>query len=190
MTRVLTGIKPTGTPHLGNLVGAILPFIKKSQEEGVEPIIFIADLHALNSGISAESIQQSTKQIAATLLALGLDPEKVTFFRQSDIREVAVMKTLLENVTSKGLANKGHAYKAALNRNQAEGNDPDSGINMGLFTYPTLMAADILLYEAEQVPVGQDQKQHVEITRDIANAFNERARKNHSETQLILPRHC
>jgi tryptophanyl-tRNA synthetase len=169
--RVLTGIKPTGTPHLGNLVGAIRPVIAMSHE-AAESYVFIADLHALNTVRDSSLIEQWSKEIAATFLALGLNIDKTVFFRQSDVPEVYQLSTLLMNVTSKGLMNRAHAYKAAVDQNIVNGNDPDAGINMGLYTYPILMAADILLYQTDVVPVGQDQKQHVEMARDIAISFN------------------
>lgn len=167
----LTGIKPTGTPHLGNLVGAIRPVLALSKE-AARSYVFIADLHALNAVRDSRAIAQSTYEIAATFLALGLDTDRTVFFRQSDIPEVYALAALLMNVTPKGLANRAHAYKAAVDRNGERGDDPDAGVNMGLFTYPVLMAADILLYEADIVPVGQDQRQHVEFARDIAGSFN------------------
>lgn len=168
---VLTGIKPTGTPHLGNMVGAVKPVIELSQQAG-RSYVFIADLHALNAVRDSKAIKQNTYEIAATFLALGLDTSKTALFRQSDIPEVYALSTLLTNVTPKGLMNRGHAYKASVDRNNEKGEDPDAGVNMGLFTYPILMAADILLYKADIVPVGQDQKQHVEFARDIAGSFN------------------
>lgn len=168
---VLTGIKPTGTPHLGNMVGAVMPVIELSKQ-AERSYVFIADLHALNAVKDSKAIRQSTYEIAATFVALGLDTDKTVLFRHSDITEVYVLSTLLMNVTAKGLMNRAHAYKASVDRNLEKGEDPDVGVNMGLFTYPILMAADILLYKADIVPVGQDQKQHVEFARDIAGSFN------------------
>ena len=168
---VLTGIKPTGTPHLGNIVGAMQPIVDMSYEAD-RTYVFIADLHALNAVTDSRLIGKRSNEIAATLLALGLNREKAVLFRQSDIPEVYQLSTLLTNVTPKGLMNRAHAYKAAVEENVANGDDPDAGINMGLFGYPILMAADILLYGSDIVPVGQDQKQHVEMTRDIARKFN------------------
>jgi tryptophanyl-tRNA synthetase len=169
--RVLTGIKPTGTPHLGNLVGAIRPIITMS-ETAKETIVFIADLHALNAVNDPKALAQSTREIAATFLALGLNPEKAIFFRQSDVPELYLFNTLMTNVTAKGLLNRAHAYKDKVQKNTDEGRDGDDGVNMGLFTYPLLMASDILLYNADLVPVGKDQKQHIEIARDIASSWN------------------
>ena len=168
---VLTGIKPTGTPHLGNLVGAIWPVITMSKE-AKRSFVFIADLHALNAEKDPKAIKQSTYEIAAAFIALGLDTEKTAFFRQSDIPEDFQLAMFLMNVTGKGLMNRGHAYKAMLDKNAEKGQEPDDGVNMGLFTYPILMAADILLYGADTIPVGADQKQHVEFARDIAGSFN------------------
>ena len=168
---VLTGIKPTGTPHLGNLVGAIKPVVDLSHQ-AKRSYIFIADLHALNSSRDSQQIKTNTLEIAATFHALGLNSDKTALFRQSDIPEIYALATLLGNVTAKGLMSRAHAYKAAVDKNLAKNADADAGINMGLFNYPVLMAADILLYRADVVPVGNDQKQHVEFARDIAGSFN------------------
>ena len=168
---VLTGIKPTGTPHLGNLVGAIKPVIEMSNE-AEKAYIFIADLHALNAVRDSSLIERWTNEVAATYLALGLDTEKAVLFRQSDVPEIYKLTVFLSNVTSKGLMNRSHAYKAVTGENVANDKTADAGINMGLYTYPILMAADILLYNTDLVPVGQDQKQHVEMARDIAGSLN------------------
>ena len=167
---VLTGIKPTGTPHFGNYVGALKPLIEMAKTN--KTFMFIADLHALNIIHDPKLIKQHTYEIAAILMALGLDLKNAVLFRQSDIVEVYQLATLLMNVTPKGLMNRAHSYKAAMDKNAAAGLDTDAGINMGLYTYPILMAADILLYGADTVPVGADQKQHVEFARDIAGYFN------------------
>lgn len=167
---VLTGIKPTGTPHLGNYVGALKPLIEMAKTD--KTFVFIADLHALNIIHDPKQIQQHTYEIAAILLSLGLNLDNATLFRQSDIVQVSQLSTMLMNVTPKGLMNRAHSYKAALEKNEAAGADPDAGVNMGLYTYPILMAADILLYDTDVVPVGADQKQHVEFARDIAGYFN------------------
>ena len=167
---VLTGIKPTGTPHIGNYIGALKPLIEQSQTQ--KTFMFIADLHALNSIHSAAQIKQHTYEIAALLISLGLNLDNAVLFRQSDIDEIYQLNTLLMNVTPKGLMNRAHSYKAAMDRNTANGEDIDAGINMGLYTYPILMSADILLYNSDIVPVGSDQKQHVEFARDIAGYFN------------------
>ncbi|MER2519924.1 MAG: tryptophan--tRNA ligase [Bdellovibrionales bacterium] len=169
---VLTGIKPTGIPHLGNYVGAIKPAIALSREGG-RTFMFIADYHALNQVHDAAQLTQFSRTIAATFLALGLDPERTIFYRQSDIPEIPEFATILSAVTPKGLMNRSHAYKAELDRNsQAGKEDLDIGINMGLYTYPILMSADILLFDTDLVPVGKDQVQHVEFARDIAGHFN------------------
>ena len=168
---VLTGVKPTGTPHLGNLVGAIKPVIDMSNEAD-KAYIFIADLHALNAVRDSSLVEKWTYEVAATYMALGLDTDKAVLFRQSDVSEIYKLTVFLMNVTSKGLMNRSHAYKAVVAENEENGRDTDFGVNMGLFTYPVLMAADILLYNTDLVPVGQDQKQHVEMARDIAGSLN------------------
>jgi tryptophanyl-tRNA synthetase len=170
--RVLTGITTTGTPHLGNYVGAIRPAIAASRESGTESFFFLADYHALIKCDEPARIERSRLEIAATWLAAGLDTERVTFYRQSDIPEVPELTWLLTCVTPKGLMNRSHAYKAATDVNQAAGDDSDAGITMGLFSYPVLMAADILMFNAHRVPVGRDQVQHIEMARDIAARFN------------------
>jgi tryptophanyl-tRNA synthetase len=170
--RVLTGITTTGTPHLGNYVGAIRPAIQASREAGVESFFFLADYHALIKCDEPSRIQRSRLEIAATWLAAGLDTTRVTFYRQSDIVEIPELTWLLTCVASKGLMNRAHAYKAAADANVAAGEDADAGITMGLFSYPILMAADILMFNAHRVPVGRDQAQHIEMTRDLAQRFN------------------
>ena len=167
---VLTGIKPTGTPHLGNYIGALKPLVDMSHKN--RTFMFIADLHALNTMHDPKIIQQHTYEMAAALIAMGLDLENAVLFRQSDIVQVYQLATLLNNVTPKGLMNRAHSYKAMVEKNTAAGEDVDAGVNMGLYTYPILMAADILLYNSDIVPVGADQKQHVEFARDIAGYFN------------------
>ena len=167
---VLTGIKPTGTPHLGNYIGALKPLVEMSQKN--RAFVFIADLHSLNTMHDAKVIKQHTYEIAAMLVALGLNLKNAILFRQSDVVQVYQLATLLSNVTPKGLMNRAHSYKAMMDKNIANGEDVDSGVNMGLYTYPILMAADILLYDTDIVPVGADQKQHVEFARDIAGYFN------------------
>jgi len=171
-TRILTGITTTGTPHLGNYVGAIRPAIAASQKADAESFFFLADYHALVKCDDPARIQQSTLEIAASWLACGLDTEKVYFYRQSDIPEIPELTWLLTCVTAKGLLNRAHAYKAATDANRAAGEDPDAGINAGLYMYPVLMAADILLFNANKVPVGRDQVQHIEMARDIGQRFN------------------
>ena len=170
--RVLTGITTSGTPHLGNYVGAIRPAIAASLEPGVESFFFLADYHALIKCIDPARIERSRLEIAATWLAAGLDPARVTFYRQSDIVEIPELTWLLTCVTAKGLMNRSHAYKAATDANAAAGDDVDAGVTMGLFSYPVLMAADILMFKANRVPVGRDQAQHIEMARDIAQRFN------------------
>jgi tryptophanyl-tRNA synthetase len=171
-TRVLTGITTSGTPHLGNYVGAIRPAIEASLEKNVDAFFFLADYHALIKCEDADRIARSRLEIAATWLASGLDPERVTFYRQSDVPEIPELCWMLTCVTAKGLMNRAHAYKASVDQNVAKNVDPDDGINMGLFSYPILMAADILMFNAHKVPVGRDQTQHLEMARDIAQKFN------------------
>lgn len=170
--RVLTGITTTGTPHLGNYVGAIRPAISASKREDVESFLFLADYHALIKCHDPKQVHDSTREIAATWLALGLDPERAVFYRQSDIPEIPELCWVLNCQAAKGLMNRAHAYKAAVQANEEAGDDPDFGITMGLFSYPVLMAADILMFNAEKIPVGRDQIQHVEMARDIAGRFN------------------
>jgi len=169
---VLTGIKPTGIPHIGNYFGAIKPAIELSKNAEFDAFYFIADYHALNFIKDASELQSLTREIACTWLACGLDPEKVVFYQQSDIPEVTELAWILNNVTPKGLMNRAHAYKSAVDKAVNAGDDPDAYVNMGLFNYPILMAADILIMNSKLVPVGQDQKQHIEMARDIAKAFN------------------
>jgi tryptophanyl-tRNA synthetase len=171
-TRVLTGITTTGTPHLGNYVGAIRPAIAASRRPEVDAFFFMADYHALIKSDDPARIERSRLEIAATWLAAGLDPGKVTFYLQSDIPEIPELCWLLTCVTAKGLLNRAHAYKAAVDKNNETGEDPDAGITAGLYMYPVLMAADILAFDAQQVPVGRDQIQHLEMARDIAQRFN------------------
>ena len=170
--RVLTGVTTTGTPHLGNYVGAIRPAVAASRESGVESFLFMADYHALIKCDDPARVARSRLEIAATWLACGLDPKRVTFYRQSDIPEIPELNWLLTCVTGKGLMNRAHAYKAATDANRAAGVDEDDGVTMGLFCYPVLMAADILMFNAHRVPVGRDQVQHIEMARDIASRFN------------------
>ncbi|MBZ9558151.1 MULTISPECIES: tryptophan--tRNA ligase [Modicisalibacter] len=172
-TRVLTGITTTGTPHLGNYVGAIKPAIAESQNPDVQSFYFLADLHALIKCQDPKRIQQSRLEIAATWLALGLDTDNAIFYRQSDIPEIPELTWMLSCVCAKGLMNRAHAYKAAVAENEEAGvADPDRGVTMGLFGYPVLMAADILMFNANKVPVGRDQIQHIEMARDMAGRFN------------------
>jgi tryptophanyl-tRNA synthetase len=171
-TRILTGITTTGTPHLGNYAGAIRPAIIASRSAEVDSFYFLADYHALIKCEDPQRIQRSRLEIAATWLACGLDAERATFYRQSDIPEITELTWLLTCVAGKGLLNRAHAYKAAVDKNLEAGEDPDAGVSMGLFSYPVLMAADILMFNAHKVPVGRDQIQHVEMARDIAQRFN------------------
>jgi len=171
-TRVLTGITTTGTPHLGNYVGAIRPAIRASRQEDVEAFFFLADFHALIKCEDPTRIARSRLEIAATWLAAGLDPERVYFYRQSDIPEIPELSWMLTCVTGKGLMNRAHAYKASVDANRERGEEEDDGVTMGLFSYPILMAADILMFNALKVPVGRDQVQHLEMARDIAQRFN------------------
>ena len=179
---VLTGITTSGTPHLGNLVGAILPAIEASNEEKNQSFLFLADYHSLIKNTDSELTHASSFEIAACWLACGLDPKEVVFYRQSDISHIFELAWILGCMTSKGLLNRAHAYKAALAENENAGSsDLDKGITMGLYNYPILMAADILMFNADIVPVGQDQKQHIEMTRDIALRFN------HHYGELLTP---
>lgn len=183
MQTVLTGITTTGTPHLGNYVGAIRPAIAASRDPGTRSFFFLADLHALIKCHDPKQVHQSTLEVAATWLALGLDPEITTFYRQSDIPEIPQLTWILTCMTAKGLMNRAHAYKAAVQANEEERSaDPDAGITMGLYCYPILMAADILMFNAHIVPVGKDQIQHLEMTRDIAQRFN-----HHYGEHFVLP---
>jgi tryptophanyl-tRNA synthetase len=168
--RVLTGITTTGIPHLGNYVGAIRPAIAASKRADVDSFLFLADYHALVKCEDPARVEESRLLLAATWLAAGLDPERVVFYRQSDIPEIPELNWLLTCITPKGMMNRAHAYKAATDANA--GGEPDDGINMGLFCYPMLMSADILMFNAHQVPVGKDQVQHIEMARDIAQRFN------------------
>ncbi len=166
----LTGIKPSGTPHVGNYLGMIRPALDLAKS--YQAMYFIADYHALTTVREAKTLRYLTYEVAATWLALGLDPEEVIFYRQSDIPEVMELTWILSCYTAKGLLNRAHAYKAAVDENLAAGRSEDEGINAGLYGYPVLMAADILLFKSDVVPVGLDQKQHLEIARDIAESFN------------------
>lgn len=180
--RVLTGITTSGTPHLGNYVGAIRPAIEASRDQTVDSFFFLADYHALIKCQDPEAVHQSSLEIAAAWLALGLNPEQVVFYRQSDIPEIPELTWYLTCMTAKGLMNRAHAYKAAVQANQDAGEDDDLAITMGLFSYPTLMAADILMFNATDIPVGRDQIQHVEMARDIAQRFN-----HHYGEHFVLP---
>ncbi len=171
-TRVLTGITPSGTPHLGNYVGAIRPAIAASRAPGIESFFFLADLHSLIKSQEPERTQRSTLEIAASWLACGLDPDSVWFYRQSDIPETTELMWFLTVVAGKGILNRAHAYKAAVDKNREEQLDDDAGVTAGLFMYPVLMAADILIFNADKVPVGRDQIQHIEMARDFAQRFN------------------
>ncbi len=169
---ILTGIKPTGYAHLGNYIGAIRPAIELSKSQEYDSFFFVADYHSLTTLNNKEEMQEYVYNIACTWLACGLDPEKVVFYRQSEVPETFELNWILSNVTPKGLMNRAHAYKAIVERNVENKEDVDNGVNMGLYNYPILMAADILLFNADLVPVGLDQKQHIEIARDIATYFN------------------
>ena len=173
-TRFLTGITTSGTPHLGNYVGSIRPSVRASLTPGVESFYFLADYHALIKIDEPARIQRSTLEIAASWLAAGLDPDRVTFYRQSDIPEIPELTWFLTCVTGKGVLNRAHAYKASVDKNTAAGQDADTDVTAGLFMYPVLMGADILMFNAHKVPVGRDQIQHIEMARDMANSFNHR----------------
>lgn len=167
---VVTGIKPTGRPHLGNFLGTIRPALEMALQH--RAFYFIADAHALTTTRNPGRLTERVLEVAATWEALGLDPERVVFYRQSAVPEIFELAWILACSTAKGILNRGHAYKAAVERNQSAKRDPDADINAGLYTYPVLMAADILAMDADRVPVGEDQQQHVEMARDIAGAFN------------------
>ena len=172
VVRYLTGITTTGTPHLGNYVGAIRPAVQASRRAGTENFYVLADYHALIKCDEPARIQRSTLEIAACWLAAGLDPERVFFYRQSDIPEITELTWLLTCVTGKGVLNRAHAYKAQVDKNSAAGVDVDAEVTMGLFMYPVLMAADILMFKSHRIPVGRDQVQHIEMARDMAQSFN------------------
>ena len=173
-TRFLTGITTSGTPHLGNYVGSIRPSVRASLSADVESFYFLADYHALIKINEPARIQQSTLEIAASWLAAGLDPERVVFYRQSDVPEIPELTWFLTCVIGKGVLNRAHAYKAAVDKNTQAGDDPDAEVSAGLFMYPVLMGADILMFNAHKVPVGRDQIQHIEMARDMAHSFNHR----------------
>ena len=172
--RFLTGITTSGTPHLGNYVGSIRPAVAASLRPGVESYYFLADYHALIKIDEPARIQRSTLEIAASWLAAGLDPERVVFYRQSDVPEIPELTWFLTCVTGKGVLNRAHAYKASVDKNLAADLDPDAEVTAGLFMYPVLMGADILMFNAHHVPVGRDQIQHIEMARDMAHSFNHR----------------
>ncbi|ACT00581.1 tryptophan--tRNA ligase [Paenibacillus sp. JDR-2] len=178
MSTVLTGIKPTGRVHIGNYIAAIKPALEIAKKQDRTALYFIADYHGLTFIQNRDEFNDLSYGIAATWLALGLNPEQVVFYRQSDVPEIFELSWILACMAPKGLMNRAHAYKAVVDKNEQLGVDTDTGVNMGLFTYPILMAADILLFQTDQVPVGKDQIQHVEIARDLAEAFN----RNYGET--------
>jgi len=179
----LTGITTTGTPHIGNFVGAIGPGIAASKDLSTQHFYFLADYHSLAKNEDPDKIVQSTLEIAAAWLALGLDAEHAYFYRQSDIPEILELTWILTGMTAKGLMNRAHSYKASVDANaERGGKDPDKGVTMALYSYPILMAADILMFKSTKVPVGQDQKQHVEMARDVAQRFN-----HHYGETFVLP---
>jgi tryptophanyl-tRNA synthetase len=177
----LTGIKPTGDLHVGNYFGAIKPALELANEYDAR--YFIADYHALNTIKDPKELNSTIRQVAAGWLAAGLNPEKVIFYRQSSVPEIFELSTMLMAFTSKGLMNRAHAYKAAVQENSEKGDDTDAGINMGLFTYPVLMAADIIIFDSDVVPVGKDQVQHIEMAQDIAQSIN----ANYGKQILKIP---
>jgi tryptophanyl-tRNA synthetase len=184
-TRFLTGITTSGTPHLGNYVGSIRPSVRASLAPDVESFYFLADYHALIKIDEPARIQRSTLEIAASWLACGLDPERVVFYRQSDVPEIPELTWLLTCVTGKGVLNRAHAYKAAVDKNTPP-TDPDMDVTAGLFMYPVLMGADILMFNAHKVPVGRDQMQHIEMARDMANSFNHRYGEHFVPPQAVI----
>ena len=171
----LTGITTTGTPHIGNYVGAIRPAVASSKDHSRRNFYFLADYHSLAKAEDPDRIHRSSLEVAAAWLACGLDTENAVFYRQSDIPEIMELTWILTSMTAKGLMNRAHSYKAVVQANEESGSrDPDKGIMMALYNYPILMAADILMFKSTKVPVGRDQKQHMEMTRDIAQRFNHR----------------
>ncbi len=187
--RFLTGITTSGTPHLGNYVGSIRPSVQASRRADVESFYFLADYHALIKIDEPARIQRSTLEIAASWLAAGLDPERVVFYRQSDVPEIPELTWFLTCVIGKGVLNRAHAYKAAVDKNTAAGTDPDSDVTAGLFMYPVLMGADILMFNAHQVPVGRDQIQHIEMARDMAHSFNHRYGEHFVPPEAAIDEH-
>lgn len=175
----LTGIKPTGTPHLGNYLGAIRPALELTQE--YQAYYFIADYHALTTVHNPAELRESIYKVAATWLALGLNPEESHFYKQSDIPEIFELNWILSCFTPKGFMNRAHAYKDMVAKNQSEGQDVDFGVNMGIYSYPSLMSSDILMFRSHVVPVGKDQKQHIEFARDVAQRIN-----NHYGRDLLV----
>lgn len=169
---IITAIKPSGTPHLGNYVGAIAPTLELAAASSDQIVVFVADGHALNTIRSPRTLRENTDDIVATYLACGLDPGRTLIFRQSDVPEIFELASVLACVCPKGTANRAHAYKTLVERNLDRRDDPDAGVNMGLFGYPVLMAADILSVGASVVPVGPDQLQHLEVARELARRFN------------------
>lgn len=182
--RILTGVKPTGTPHVGNYFGTLEPAIRRAKEYE-ESFLFIANYHALNQIQDSAELERLTLSIAATWMACGLDTDHTFMYAQSDIPEVFELETILNSFTPKGWMNKAHAYKAAADKNNEEGKPADDGVSMGLYTYPVLMAADILIFQAQTIPVGKDQVQHVEIARDIAQRIN----SQYGQDLFVLPEH-
>ena len=181
---ILTGITTTGRPHLGNYTGAIRPAIEASLVKGQKSFYFLADHHSLVKNKDPKEVKRSCMEVAASWLALGLDTKKTYFYRQSDIPEIPELMWILSTFTAKGLMNRAHAYKSAVQINeQSGGSNPDKSISMALFSYPILMAADILIFKATHVPVGQDQKQHMEMVRDIAQRFN-----HHYGDVFVMPK--
>ena len=180
--RILTGITTTGTPHVGNYLGAIKPSLELA-EENSESFFFLADYHALIKTQNTLDIKASVKDVALAWLSSGLDTDKSYFYKQSDIKEITELSWILTCITAKGLMNRAHAYKAAIAENKS---DEDKGINMGLFSYPILMASDILIFNSTHVPVGSDQLQHLEMTRDIAQRFNHLYKKTFNIPEAIV----
>ena len=186
MKRILTGITPSGYPHLGNYIGAIKPSLELLDEK-CESFLFIADLHALIKVSDPRKLEELSSAIAMAWLASGLDPNKTNFYRQSDVPEITELAWLLSCISEKGLLNRAHAYKAAVDQNNESGKkEMDEGISVGLFSYPLLMASDILTPNATHVPVGKDQQQHLEITRDIAEKFNNKYGKFFNLPEAVI----
>ena len=186
MKRILTGITPSGYPHLGNYIGAIKPSLDLLDKK-CESFLFIADLHAVIKVSEPTKLEELSNAIAMAWLASGLNPNTTSFYRQSDVPEITELAWLLSCITEKGLLNRAHAYKAAVDQNNERGKkEMDEGISLGLFSYPLLMASDILTPNATHVPVGKDQQQHLEITRDIAEKFNNRYGKFFNVPEAVI----
>jgi tryptophanyl-tRNA synthetase len=187
-TLTLTGVQPTGELHLGNYAGAVRPLAELAADPTRDVYVFIADLHALNGRPAPELLRERCRRLVAALLASGLDLPNVRVYRQSRVPAVAGLAALLNNITAKGVLNRAHAYKAAVAANVAAGRHPEHNVNAGLYAYPVLMAADILAVGADEVPVGADQTQHLEIAVDLARQFSRSYRRGVlREPRALIP---